>query len=366
MPSLVHYVVTFVEFCTLPLLPWLFASACGLKKLARVAFWIAVVHIAVELALVHFGLIYSISDAGVYQRGSLYFLYIAVYVAAFVIMLIVLLLISRRFDNRDIGTIICTVLVLCAGMVPSVIDSSIKTSLLAVAVAAVLTYVYYEGLTSQVMQQQVAERNARISQMQESTIIGMANLIERRSSETGTHVKSTAHYVELLARAAEERGLYAEELNGDYIDLCVKAAPLHDVGKIVVPDAILNKPGPLTPSEFEQMKQHATQGAQIVEQVLEGVTDKKYLEIAKQIAGSHHEKWDGSGYPQGLAGTAIPLCARIMAVADVYDALSSKRTYKDAMSQEEALGIIREGAGTHFDPQLAPLFAEVMAAEGDV
>ena len=135
-----------------------------------------------------------------------------------------------------------------------------------------------------------------------------------------------------------------------------RVAPLHDVGKIVVPDYILKKPGRLTPEEFEQMKRHASEGGRVVREVLNGVADEEYLSFASDVAACHHEKWNGKGYPNGLSGEDIPLPARIMAIADVYDALTSKRCYKEAMPPEKAFEIIREDAGTHFDPFLAEVF----------
>lgn len=192
--------------------------------------------------------------------------------------------------------------------------------------------------------------------MQDNVILGMANLIENRDGDTGEHIKRTSQYVDMLAKHAKAQGLYSEILTEEYIELLVKAAPMHDIGKISVPDRILQKPGRLTDEEFEQMKRHAPEGGRIVKEVLQNVEDEKYIEIASEVAGYHHEKWDGSGYGEGLAGENIPLSARIMALADVFDALVSQRCYKDAMSYDQAFHIIETSAGTHFDPQLAEVF----------
>ena len=356
-----HYIVTFLEFCITPFLPGIMARACNMKKLSTMMLTVAAVHLVIELImLLTGGMIYSIDASGIYHRGRLYAIYIVFYIAALCFLFAVFALISRKFHNRDLGTLIFTVAVLIAGIAPAVINGSIKSSFLAVSIASILLYIYYEGLTEQEMQSEIEARNERISSIQDSTIHGMANLIESRNGETGTHVKNTASYVKLLSDAALERHIYPDILDENYADLCVKAAPLHDVGKIVVPDAILNKPGKLTKEEFDIMKTHASEGGRIVEYVLEGVTDKEYLEIAKQIAQYHHEKWNGSGYPSGLAGEDIPLCARIMALADVYDALISKRVYKDPMSPDAALDIITKDTGSHFDPVLGPLFVEMV------
>lgn len=195
--------------------------------------------------------------------------------------------------------------------------------------------------------------------MQDNIILGMANLIENRDGDTGEHIKRTSQYVEMLAKRAREAGMYPDILTDEYIMLLVKAAPMHDVGKISVPDQILQKPGRLTEEEFEQMKRHAPEGGRIVKEVFRDVEDEKYIELASQVASYHHEKWDGNGYTAGLSGEEIPLSARIMALADVFDALVSKRCYKDAMSYDKAFQIIEESAGTHFDPQLTEIFLDM-------
>ena len=203
---------------------------------------------------------------------------------------------------------------------------------------------------------EIIKHNHKIIAMQNNTVIGMANLIENRDVDTGEHIKRTSQYVELIAREAAKEGRYSYILNDDYIELLVKAAPMHDIGKIVVPDNILQKPGRLTSEEFEVMKKHAAEGGRIVRDVLEGVEEKEYIQIADDVATYHHEKWNGGGYPKGLAEENIPLAARIMAIADVFDALVSKRCYKEAFSIDEAMEIIEKDSGSHFDPILARVF----------
>lgn len=203
------------------------------------------------------------------------------------------------------------------------------------------------------------ERNEKVLDMKDQTIIGMANLIENRDGDTGGHIKRTSLYVETLAKMAQKVGYCRGTLTDHYIELLVKAAPMHDVGKIVVPDYILKKPGRLTSEEFEQIKLHAAEGGRIVKEVLGNIEDSDYVEMATQIAEGHHEKWNGSGYPVGKREEEIPLCARIMAIADVYDALVAKRCYKEAMSYDEAMAIIEESSGSHFDPTLATLFLQM-------
>lgn len=215
-----------------------------------------------------------------------------------------------------------------------------------------------KGLAQEVARQteQLQQHSDKMLDIKDQTIIGMANLIENRDGDTGEHIKRTSKYVEMIARAAKKIGYCRGTLTDRYIELLVKAAPMHDVGKIVVPDHILKKPGKLTDEEFGEIKRHAAEGGRIVKEVLGNIEDHDYVEIAAQIAEGHHEKWNGSGYPMGKKEDEIPLCARIMAIADVFDALVSKRCYKDSMSCENAMTIIEESAGTHFDPTLASLF----------
>jgi putative two-component system response regulator len=189
----------------------------------------------------------------------------------------------------------------------------------------------------------------------------LASLAETRDNETGNHIRRTQGYVELLARSLAQYDSYRPRLSADTIDILVKAAPLHDIGKVGIPDHILNKPGPLTPDEWEIMKQHTVIGAKSIEHAMIGEADHTplaFLHVAMDIADAHHEKWDGSGYPNGTQGDAIPLAARLMALADVFDALISRRVYKPAFSHEEAKRIILEGRGSHFEPILVDIFVE--------
>ena len=196
----------------------------------------------------------------------------------------------------------------------------------------------------------------KVSGMQAHIISGLANLIESRDLDTGEHVARTRSYARALSEFARADGVYADLLDDHFISLMCRVAPLHDVGKIVVPDHILKKPGRLTPEEYDEMKHHASEGGRVVREVLDGVTDDEYLSFASDVATCHHEKWNGEGYPKGVSGEAIPLSARIMAIADVFDALVSERCYKKAMPPERAFEIIREEAGTQFDPNLAQVF----------
>lgn len=196
----------------------------------------------------------------------------------------------------------------------------------------------------------------QVSKMQYNIIVTMADIIENRDENTGGHVKRTAKYVEIIAKKLKEQNKFGDILTDSYMADMIIAAPLHDMGKIHVSDTVLNKPGKLTEEEFTAMKSHTTAGRDILMQAEENLGESSYLEIAVQMATYHHEWWNGKGYPSGICGTDIPLCARIMAVADVFDALVSKRCYKDPMPLEKAYGIIREESGSHFDPDVVDAF----------
>jgi len=185
----------------------------------------------------------------------------------------------------------------------------------------------------------------------------MASLAETRDSDTGNHIRRTQYYVLALAKKLSTHPRFSALLTDNYIHMLFKSAPLHDIGKVGIPDRILLKPGRFEPEEFEIMKTHTTLGRDAIEHAEKQLgMPVEFLSVAKEIAFSHQEKWDGSGYPQGLAGEAIPLSARLMAVADVYDALISRRVYKECMPHEKAVTMIREGKGTHFDPDIADAF----------
>ncbi|MCR5303361.1 MAG: HD domain-containing protein [Lachnospiraceae bacterium] len=200
------------------------------------------------------------------------------------------------------------------------------------------------------------QKTEKLDALQSGLVMVLADMVENRDEATGSHVRKTAAYVGITARKMREMGYYKGQITDKFIKDCVNSAPLHDIGKICIPDAILNKPGKLTEKEFEIMKTHAPQGKKVIEQAIATLPDADYLNEAKNLAGYHHEKWNGSGYPEGLSGEDIPLSARIMAVADVFDALVSKRCYKDAFSYDDALGIIKKDSGTHFDPLVADAF----------
>ncbi|RQO50609.1 HD-GYP domain-containing protein [Pseudomonas sp. KBW05] len=207
------------------------------------------------------------------------------------------------------------------------------------------------------LEQEVQRRTAEVIAIQDVTIQAMTSLAETRDNETGNHIRRTQHYVRLLAEMLREHPRFQQFLNDESIRLLFKSAPLHDIGKIGIPDDILLKPGRLTPEEFETMKTHTILGRDAIRHAEEQLgISVGFLRLAKEIAYSHHEKWDGTGYPDGLSADDIPISARLMAVADVYDALISRRVYKKGMSHDQALDIIREGCATHFDPDICEVF----------
>lgn len=202
----------------------------------------------------------------------------------------------------------------------------------------------------------VQEKNETISRMQNHLIEIMADLVESRDKYTGDHVRKTAIYAEIILEEMRKEGIYEDQLTDEFISDVVHSAPLHDIGKIQVSDAILNKPGKLTDEEFDIMKSHTVAGNEIIAHATDAVSDPGYLKEAQNLATYHHEKWNGRGYPYGLSGEDIPLSARVMAVADVFDALVSKRSYKEGFPVDKAFAIIEEGSGSHFDPDIVKAF----------
>ncbi|MBF0186924.1 MAG: two-component system response regulator [Magnetococcales bacterium] len=206
----------------------------------------------------------------------------------------------------------------------------------------------------------VRERTRELVLTQDVTMHSLASLAETRDNETGNHIRRTQHYVRLLAERLKDHPRFLDDLDDATIELLFKSAPLHDMGKVGVPDQILLKPGRLTDEEFAIMKTHTTLGRDAISMAESTLgAGETFLHHIREIAYSHHEKWDGSGYPEGLAGEAIPLAGRLMAVADVYDALISKRVYKPAFPHEKAVAIITEGRGSHFDPEMVDAFIDI-------
>jgi len=207
------------------------------------------------------------------------------------------------------------------------------------------------------LEEAVRRTTERLETVQRTIFGSMASIVEARSVETGDHIKRVSTYTEMIANSLRDIGLYRDILTDEYISTLVLSAPLHDIGKVSIPDAVLLKPGKLTAEEFEVIKTHALKGAEIIETTMNGLESEDYIAMASDIAKYHHERWDGTGYSCGLKGTEIPLSARIVALADCYDAMTSVRCYKDAFPDEKAMEIIRSESGTHFDPDIVEAFA---------
>ena len=210
------------------------------------------------------------------------------------------------------------------------------------------------------LQKIVDEKTAAVLELQNAVLKTMSNLVEYRDDVTGGHVERTEHYLETMIEEMVNQKVYSDVLSSWDIKLFLQSAQLHDVGKIAIQDSILKKPGSLTKDEFNEMKKHTTFGEKVIEKIQEGAKESVFLTHAKIMAGTHHERWDGTGYPRGLAGVSIPIQGRLMAFVDVYDALISERPYKKAFSPEQALQIIKEGRGTQFDPSLVDVFSSAV------
>ena len=350
-------ILTVLQFSLAPIMAMLFAGALGLKHQGKIAIGFFGANLIMEIILACFGKIFYFNDLG-YQRGDLFLLYEIVYAISLGYLLVSLVLVSLHFKHRDVTTIGLVLVGLVVGGIVPMTFFKLNVAYLAIGVAACLCYIFYNDLVQQDTKDDLVDHERKLSEIQSHIISGMANLIESRDTETGEHVNRTSRYVRIIAEEARAKGIYADQITDHFIILLYTLAPMHDVGKIVVSDQILKQPRRLTKEEFEIMKKHARDGGTVVKKILDGITDEEYIRFAADIATYHHERWDGTGYPLGLKEEAIPLSARIMAIADVYDALISKRCYKDAVSPEEAFEIIKSESGTHFDPKLVEVFLE--------
>jgi len=233
---------------------------------------------------------------------------------------------------------------------PPIVKTRVKTQL---ALARAL-----EALENrnEELERRVEERTLEISRTQDVAILCMASLAETRDNETGNHIRRTQHYLKILAEHLKDHPRFHLKLTNETIKLLYKSAPLHDIGKVGVPDRILMKAGSLDAEEWHEMKKHSLYGYTAILKAENALGSSSFLNFAREIAYTHHEKWDGSGYPQGLKADEIPISGRLMAISDVYDALISKRVYKEAFTHETAAEYIREGKGTHFDPDVVDAF----------
>lgn len=347
-------ILTILQFSVAPLLGILFSAALGLNKQKEITLGYFIINLLVEVICAPFGAIFKFDDVG-YQRGEYFFIYSIFYAISLLYLVINMIRIGRKFHKRDIITIALVLVVIISGIIPMTFYK-INITYTAIGFAAALSYIYYNDLVQQDIQEELILKEKKISQMQTHLISGMANLIENRDMETGEHIARTSIYVKMLSKFCKLNDVYPDKINNEFIDLMYSVSPLHDIGKVIIPDKILKKPGKLTAEEFEIMKKHASYGGEVVKDILSGIGDENYISFASDIAMYHHERWDGTGYPYGLKGDEIPLSARIMAIADVYDALISERCYKRPYAYDESFKIIEEGRGTQFDPKLVDIF----------
>lgn len=300
------------------------------------------------------GSTYYIDADNVYHRGRGYLLSNVIPVVMLVNDLVILTRYGGKLDHR----IKLAFLLYIIAPVVAVLIQSLSYGIQYIIIATVASSVYMYFVLIRDQSDQYRKQIESISRIQNGLILVLADLVESRDQCTGDHIRKTAEYTRVIMTQMREDGVCRDQLTDAFIEDVVRSAPLHDVGKIRVPDAILNKPGKLTDSEFETIKEHTTAGGDIISRAINMVSDSDsgYLIEARNLAYYHHEKWNGEGYPQKLSGEDIPLSARIMAVADVFDALVSKRSYKEPFSVEQAISIIRESSGTHFDPKIVTAF----------
>lgn len=266
-----------------------------------------------------------------------------------VVMILTLIISKRRnLEKRKMFSIATFMLINLVLLIAQVLMPEILISSFLPLIAVMGIYINFEDPSLR-----------RLRNYNDDMVTGFATLVENRDNNTGGHIWRTKEYVKILLDEVQQHPLYYKRITKDYIRNVVEAAPMHDIGKISTPDYILQKPGRLTDEEYAIMKQHAAIGGDIIKETFANLDNPEYLKIAYEVARFHHEKWNGKGYPDGLKGTEIPLHARIMAIADVFDAISSKRCYRDAMPIETCFNIIQEGAGTDFDPDLVDLFMGV-------
>ncbi len=207
--------------------------------------------------------------------------------------------------------------------------------------------------------QVIRERTAQLRRLQNNIVSVLADMVENRDKGTGGHIERTSIYIKILIEEMKERGVYLDEIRDWDVDKIVSSARMHDLGKISITDIIVNSPDKLTDKEYELIKTHTIEGEMIIDEIISKTGEDEFLHSARLFAGCHHERWDGKGYPRGLIGEKIPLQGRIMAIVDVYDALVSERPYKKAFSDEEAVQIIMDNAGVHYDPKIAEVFFSV-------
>lgn len=266
---------------------------------------------------------------------------------------VIFLTVKSEVDDEILGFEIGAVDYITKPMSPPIVRSRVKNHLMLTQARQILED------QKKYLEQQVIARTQEVCRTQDVAIYCMASLAETRDNETGNHIRRTQYYIRILSEFLREHPAFRDYLDSKTIDLLYKSAPLHDIGKVGVPDSVLLKPGKLNEQEWWQMKQHPRLGHEALLSAEQELGTTTFLQVAREIALSHHEKWDGNGYPFGLKGEEIPIPGRLMAIADVYDALISKRVYKEAFSHEESVELILSENGTHFEPVIVDAFKQL-------
>ena len=300
------------------------------------------------------GFAYSFDENNIYHRGDGYDVYNIVPIVTLLVGIIILIIYGKNINRRVRISFWSYVVAPVVAIIIQSFSYGIQYIILATTASSV--FMYFVILKNQT---EIYEKQTKsISHMQNGLILVLADLVESRDKCTGDHIKKTAEYARIIMEQLKKDNIYTDELTDEFIEDVVRSAPLHDIGKIQIPDAILNKTSGLTDEEFEIIKSHTIAGKNIITSAIDMVSEESsgYLNEARNLAYCHHEKWDGKGYPQKLSGEDIPLSARIMAVADVFDALVSKRSYKEPLKFDDAVDLIKKESGTHFDPKIVDAF----------
>jgi len=305
---------------------------------------------------------FSFDQNNIYTRGNLFILSV---IPIFIIQYIILVIIhnkNKTATKKERLSLQSVVLVPIILLIVQFFAYGISFTNMGYAMCFILVFINLNLFLEEDVKNkniEISNKEKQIEELQEHTIISLTNIIDNRDTDTGNHVRRTSELVEILAKQCCQDNLFTDILNDHYIELLKKAAPMHDIGKIVIADSILKKAAKLTDKEYNEMKYHTLAGGEIVKEVLTDFNDPEYIKITSELVLYHHEKFDGTGYPDGLSGNDIPLSARIMAIADVFDALVSSRIYKAPMSYDLAFSIIEKKAGTHFDSTLVKEFLKI-------
>lgn len=324
--------------------------------------FLSIIYFAILIINLKIELFYRITDENIYIRGRYYWISVLLNIIFYVEILIIVLKNMKKVAGHQTIAFCSFIFIPFITFVIQVFNYGISLNNVGITLSFFIIFINLIQRLEENLDKtndELKQKNKTIINMQDTTIMSLSNLVENRDTDTGHHVRRTRDYVTLIAEQCKKDHLYSDYINDIFITLLSKSAPLHDIGKIIVPDNVLKKPGKLTVEEFELMKTHAKEGGRIINEVLGIGVDAEYLRVSTEIATGHHERWDGRGYPYNLVGTAIPLSARIMAIADVFDALVSKRCYKEKMSIDEAFKIIEEESGSHFDPILVEEFLKI-------